>query len=134
MAISTDDYVSISDCIGRYFWVVDDGDIEAWVALWTEDGVMVGLTPEPLVGHDQIRIIPERAYAPGHNETRHMLANLHCDYGETRDVVRARYYTYISDWSLGGAPRLIALSDATLVRTGEGWKMKRNDSRVMRGG
>ena len=37
MPVSTDDYVSVSDFLGRYAWRVDAGDAEGWAALWTED-------------------------------------------------------------------------------------------------
>jgi hypothetical protein len=55
MPISTEDYVAVSDHLARYCWGVDEGDEDGWIALWTEDGVFTGVTPEPVVGRENLR-------------------------------------------------------------------------------
>jgi hypothetical protein len=130
--ISAEDYASLSDFLGRYCWLVDNGDADAWVALWTEDGAFVGLGSQPLVGHEQLKTIPRLSAQAGPGTLRHMVANLHGTYGETRDVVHARMYNYVSDWSTGGAPRIMAVCEVTLLRDGGYWKMQRNVAKMLR--
>ena len=127
--LSTDDWVAISDLMGEYCWRVDGGDGDGWAALFTEDGEFAGFTPEPLVGREQIRMIPINAYAAyGEGQMRHVVANLTCRYGATRDVVEAKLYNYVSVW--GGRPEagnfVMALCNTTFVRDGAGWLIKRN--------
>lgn len=131
MPVSTEDYVAISDHLARYCWVVDEGDEEGWIGLWTEDGVFTGLTPEPLAGREALRLVVRMAQAGGPGKTRHMIANLACDYQEGRDVVLARYYNFVTNWAQGARMQVMALSRVVLQRNGEGWLIRRNDSTVM---
>ncbi len=130
MPISTEDYVSVSDLLGSYCWRVDEGDADEWLKLWTDDGTFAGATPEPLVGHDQLRIIVGLSNQSNGN-MRHMMGNLHCTYGETQDTILARFYNFVTDWTNGGAFRVLAVCNATIVRSGDGWKVKRNDARLL---
>jgi len=130
MGISVEDYVSLSDFLGRYCWLVDEGDEAGWTALWTEDGAFVGMGPQPIQGREALKAIPRMSAASGPGSLRHEVSNLHCRYGESRDVVHARLYNHVTDWSKGGSPRVMAVCEATLVRDGDDWKMKRNDVRM----
>ena len=125
--ISTDDFVAISDHIGRYCWLVDRGDADAWAALWTQDCVFVGAGPEPLVGHDALRGVVNTVVSTG---MRHLFGNLSCDYLDDKDTVKARYYNFITTWKGGGAFFSMVLSELTLVRDGQGWLISRNDSKI----
>jgi hypothetical protein len=89
------------------------------------------MTPEPLVGREQLKVVPRRSMSAGAGLMRHVAANLHCRYGETRDLVHARLYNYVTNWSKGGAPVVMAVCNAILVRDGDDWKMKRNDARML---
>lgn len=132
--ITTDDWVSISQLMGDYCWRVDEGDGDGWAALWTEDAVFTGVLPEPVVGRDQLRGIPVMSFAAyGEGQMRHLFGNLTGSYGETRDIVHARFYNYVSGW--GGIPAAgnfaMALCEAVFVRDGDGWLIKRNDARLL---
>lgn len=135
MPVSTEDYVAISDHLARYCWMVDDGDEEGWIALWTEDGVFAGLTPEPIAGREALRGVVRMAQANGPGKTRHMVANLMCDYRDGRDRVLASYYNYVTNWAQGGRMVVMALSKVQLERSGPendgGWLIRRNDSVAM---
>ena len=133
MAISTDDYVSISDFLGRYCWLIDEGEVDDWVALWTEDGAFMATGME-LVGREKLKLIHQQASASGRGTTRHVACNLHCDYGPSRDTVQARLYNYVTNWSNNNKPPLLAVCKATIIRDGQGWKMKRNDVTMLRAG
>jgi len=126
MPVSTDDYASISDFIGRYCWRVDEGDEEGWAALWTEDGHFEGATPHPCIGHDALKTVP-RGVQAAQGRMRHMPGGLHCDYAEgTRDTVIARYYNLVTSWPAGGQFLCLAVCTATLQRQGQSWLMRRN--------
>lgn len=132
MPISTDDYVAISDHLARYCWAVDEGDEEGWIGLWSEDGVFTGVTPEPVVGREALRQVVRMAQASGPGKTRHMVANLACDYQDGRDVVLARYYNFVTNWADGARIQVLALCSVLLERkAGSGWLIRRNDAVAM---
>lgn len=133
MAITTDDFVAISDHMGRYCFKVDEGDEEGWVALWTEDGVFTGVSPEPIVGREALKGVPRNEKEQAQGKMRHLIGNLHCDYVGGRDTVLARYYNLVTMWLSGGGFTCMALCDVTLVRNGDGWLISRNDTIVFPG-
>jgi ketosteroid isomerase-like protein len=129
MPVSTDDYVSISDFLGRYCWLVDAGDEEGWAALWSEDGVFAGVMPEPVVGREALKGIPRGAYASSGGKLRHHVGSLNCDYeAGSKDVAIARYYNLVTNWVNGGAFTCNAASTVRLLRHGDSWLITRSDS------
>ena len=133
MPVSTEDYVAISDHLARYCWHVDEGDEDSWTALWTEDGVFAGVSPEPVIGREALRQVVRMSQASGPRRTRHMVANLFCDYLGGRDTVLANYYNFVSNWADGARMTVMALSKVLFVRNGEGWLIRRNDSEMLLG-
>lgn len=133
MPVSVEDFVAISDHMGRYCWAVDEGDAEGWAALWTDDGVFTGVSPEPIVGREALKDVPRNAYAGAGGKLRHLIGNLHCDYLDGRDTVRARYYNLVTSWIDGGRFSCIAIATVVLVRDSGGWLIKRNDSPLFQG-
>jgi SnoaL-like domain len=132
MPITTEDYVSVSDLLGSYCWRVDEGNADEWLKLWTEDGTFAGGTPEPLVGHEQLKMVVAMSNQSNGN-LRHMVGNLHCSYGDTPDTILARFYNLVTDWTGGGSFKVFATCNATIVRSGDGWKVKRNDTNLLAG-
>jgi 3-phenylpropionate/cinnamic acid dioxygenase small subunit len=133
MPVSTEDYVAISEHLARYCWLVDEGDEDGWTALWIEDGVFTGVTPEPVLGREALRMIVRMGQASGARKTRHMVANLVCDYRDGRDTVQAAYYNFVTNWADGARMTVMALSKVVLVRNGAGWLIRRNDSEMFIG-
>ena len=130
MPISTEDFVAVSDHLGRYCWAVDESDEEGWASLWTEDGVFTGATPEPVVGREALKGVP-RIGQMVNGRMRHMIGNLHCDYLDgDPDRVRARYYNLVTNWVDSGRFTCMAICEVILVRSHGGWLIKRNDTRV----
>lgn len=126
MPVSTEDYVSISDFLGRYCWLVDEGDEEGWASLWTEDGHFEGATLEPCIGREALKTVP-RGVQAAQRRMRHLPGGLHCDYAEEgRDTVTARYYNLVTLWPQGGQLQCLAVCTATLQRQGNSWLMRRN--------
>lgn len=133
MTVEPADLVAIADHMGRYCWAVDEGDEEGWAALWTEDGVFTGVSPEPLVGREALKSVPRFESQLSDGKMRHLIGNLVCDYQGDRDHVLARYYNLVTNWADGGQFICMALSEVRLVRDGKGWLIQRNDSRVFPG-
>lgn len=134
MPVTTDDHIAISDHLARYCWLVDEGDEEGWIALFTEDGVFTGIAPEPIAGREALRQVVRMGQASGPGKTRHMVANLTCDYQDGgTDTVLARYYNFVTNWAQGAKMTVMAMSRVVLVRSGKGWLIRRNDSEVMPG-
>ena len=129
MPVSTSDFVSISDFLGRYCWKVDQGDEEGWAGLWTQDGVFAGVMPEPVVGREALKDIPRQVFAGSGGKLRHLFGSLHCDYeGDGKDIVVARYYNLVTNWKAGGALACMGVSTVRLLRNGDSWLISRNDS------
>lgn len=126
MPIGTDDFVSVQDFFGRYCWYIDEGDADAWLGLWAEDGEFTGLGAE-VRGHAALRVIPTNSGRPG-GPMRHTIANLHCDYAEATDKVIARYYNMVTHWETSGAFTAMAMSTVTLRRNGKTWLIERSDT------
>ena len=133
MPVSIEDYVKISDHMGRYCWAVDEGDEEGWVALWTEDGVFTGIRPEPVVGREALKDVPRDEKLQANGRMRHLIGNLHCDYLGDQNTARARYYNLVTTFIDGGRFTCMAICEVILVRNGEGWLIKRNDATVFPG-
>lgn len=127
MPVSPDDHVSISQHLARYCWAVDELDGEGWASLFTQDGAFAGALPEDPIGQEALRQVPVDAGAliPG---MRHFITNLCCEYGANADCVIARYYTCITSWKDGGAFYALALARADLVRSAEGWLIRRSEN------
>jgi hypothetical protein len=131
MAVSTEDYVAIADSLGRYCWFLDHGDEDGWIALWSEDGTLLGLGPQPIVGHGALRHVP-RKFAEYAGRRRHLAGNLFCDYGESQNAIDAKFYNFVSGWSdTGGEASVLAICEATFVRVDSRWLISRNMMRLL---
>lgn len=133
MPISTEDYAAISDHLGRYCFAVDSGDEEGWVSLFTDDGVVTGITPEPVVGREALKDVPRQQWTYAGGKMRHLFGNLNCEYQGDEDTVVANYYNSVSSYMDGGRLTLMAICKMLLIRSGKGWLIKRNDMEVFLG-
>jgi hypothetical protein len=124
MPVSTDDYVAISDHLGRYCFAVDGGD---------EDGVFTGIRPEAIVGREALKDVPRDEWKQAGGKMRHLIGNLHCDYQGDQNTVLAQYYNFVSSYMDGGRFTCMAICKVLLVRAGKGWLIKRNDTVVYPG-
>ncbi len=127
MPVSTDDFVAICDLLGRYNWSVDEGDGESWASLFTPDGVFAGTKPEPIVGREALSQLATGSGAVN-GPIRHQLANLCCDYAQSRDAITARYYNCVSHWADEGKFLVLSLVTTRFVRDGAGWLIERSDN------
>jgi len=125
--VSVEDRTEVYEVCARYCWYVDEGDSDAWVDLWTEDGVFAGVTPEPLRGREALKSVPATSIAGG---CRHNLVNIRMEYGDTEDDIILHGYNVVFSWAAGGAIICNAVVRYHLVRRGDTWKIKTNQSRL----
>jgi hypothetical protein len=125
--ISVEDWVDISNLLGRYQWLFDRGDGEAWATLFTEDGVFEGLGPTPFRGHEALKQIPPMG---GYFRflARHMPGSIWMEYGEGQDEIFVHLYNLFSTWLPEEGPRFQQMADCTLhlARIDGEWKLKSN--------
>jgi hypothetical protein len=130
--VTTEDWVAVSDLIGRYCWTTDLGEADEWAALWTSDGSFSGIAPEPVVGTEALKQIPTSAITNYGGRMRHVSANLNCTYvGGDRNTVRARFYNCVSVWEDIHRPFCLARCEMILVRVGADWKIKSNAAQLL---
>lgn len=132
--ISLEDWMSINEFWSAYSWAFDDGKADEWVALWTEDGTFTGIAPEDVVGHAALKGVCDGSFADAKGGLRHLYGNLLVAYdGANKDVVRGRLYNYVSTWGMGeqSGNFTMALCNIVMVRSGAGWKLKRNDAQLL---
>jgi hypothetical protein len=132
--VSVEDWVRVSDQLGRYSQHLDDGRADDFVALFTENGVIdTGVLPEPIAGSAALHTFVGTTYQYSEGgKLRHLMGSLYCEYGASRDEIVARFYNFVSGWSDGvGACRYLSLCKAIMVRRGDGWLIERLDLQLM---
>ncbi len=97
MGLTRDDKGEIVELCNRYALAIDDDDIEAWLATWTDDGVMEASFGTAR-GKDNLRALQvqlEHGLSTGkrHVSVNHVVA----DAGDAGDAATARSYFIIFD-------------------------------------
>jgi hypothetical protein len=133
--VPMEDVLAVQDALGRYCWYVDSNKGEEWADLYTEDGIFEGTRPEPVIGRAALTQVPASIWNGFQGKMRHQYGNLFVEYGAGDNELVARFYNQVSVWGDGGGKLImLAVSTATLVRTGAGqpWKIKRNTIELLR--
>lgn len=133
--VSVEDFISIVHLLGEYQFLVDEGDEDGWTSLFVEDGFFAGLLPDPLVGREAMKAIPQ-SVGGYKGKMRHLSGNYNIRYGETTDEAIARFYSLVSTWIRGEDPRMfeMAVCEAHLLRIGDEWMLKSNTMRGLNEG
>jgi hypothetical protein len=117
-----EDHVAISDLLARYCLTLDLDDVEAWVALFTDDAAYE-VSGRSFVGHDGLRRM--LAGAPG---------GLHLGGPpviEMTDADHARTTRNLLFVERGDRDARSAVYDDELRRTADGWKITRTRCRFI---
>jgi hypothetical protein len=124
--ISVEDWVEISNLIGKYQWLVDEGD-ESWADLFTEDGAFTGAR-DGYHGRDALQRAAALTLASFEGKMRHSPGAVWIEYGETTDEAFARYYSLVTTWFEDPGPEFfnMALCRVHLLRIDGTWKIKSN--------
>ena len=125
--ITSDDYVAIQNLLGKYQWLVDEGDSEGWADLWVEDGVFTGGS-ETRNGREELKNVPKQVDEGFKGRLRHHIGSFHAAYGSTTDEVHVNYYNLVTTWVATEGARFMtmALSSIHLVRMNGAWKIRSN--------
>ena len=128
--VSVEDFVNIQNLMGQYQFLVDEGDEEAWTALFVEDGFFAGLMPDAIVGREALKMIPQSA-AQFQGKLRHLSGNFNMRYGATTDEAFAKFYSFVTTWIKGDGPKMfqMAICEAHLLRVDGEWMVKSNTMR-----
>ena len=113
----------IHDLLARWCWLMDAGNAEEWVLLWTDDGTFTGI-PETAKGPEQLGQIPVQFHEMGGGKFRHSMSNITLEPGANADEAVAHAYSTLTDWSQGGALIGFAQVCFDLVRRDRGWKIR----------
>lgn len=129
--VSPDDFAQILNLMGHYQYLVDAGDEDGWVDLFTEDGAFLGLGPEADEQHrgrEGLKGIVRMNLANGGGKMRHNMCSFSAQYGSSNNEAHARYYM-IGTVSPPGQGTQIAIQvdvETHLVRSDGQWKIKTN--------
>jgi len=128
MQLTADDMLELQNILGRYCVLMDQGDA-AWADLFTEDGVLAGIMPEPVVGRAALRHVPGGALQHTGGFFRHLVGSIAiAPAGEGRATISA--YNLVSDWRDGGKLVMLARYNISAIRTTDGWRLQHVDTQV----
>jgi 3-phenylpropionate/cinnamic acid dioxygenase small subunit len=118
----SDDLEEIRKLLARYCFAIDARDVDAWVGLFTEDGIFHYSLGDPLVGEDALRQFLSLVPDDRHHLTMNEIIEV------DGDKARVRAYALVTKES---PPVISAVGEYedTLSRTPEGWRFS---SRVYR--
>lgn len=104
MTLSVEDRLDISDLFARYVHTVDSNQADAWVGLFTPDGVFDIPGVMRMEGREQLRGMVSTVAQYGGGKWRHQITNILPEPGPGPDEARVTAYGLVTDWSKGGAP------------------------------
>ena len=118
------DRVDIDNLFSAYTYLMDDGDTEGWIALYTEDGAFDVPGLNRFEGKGELREIAEIVTETSQGKWRHMATNVLVTPGATSDEVAVRLRTLVTDWSVDPAGLQFNDYCGTLVRLDGHWRIK----------
>ena len=132
--MSVEDWTEIANLIGRYQWLLDEGDAAGWAALFTDDGEVLGVGQE-VKGAEALKGAAAATFGGYQGRMRHSLGTLWIEHDQDRDHAIARYYALVTTWNPEPGPELFNLGRCTaeLRRVDDAWKIKSNSIGSLRG-
>lgn len=123
--LSTEDRLDIADLFARYVHSVDSNQPDAWVTLFTPDGVfdIPGLMRMRMEGPDELRGMVATVATQGGGKWRHQITNILAEPGNSRDEARVKAYGLVTDWGNGGKPMIFTDYRITLRRLSGAWRI-----------
>ncbi len=121
-------FQEIQQFYARHMRLLDQGAVEEWAGMFTEDGTFAYDTGEPITGRAHIAAAAQKRVdqlAAEGVTRRHWLGMLEVDPEDERGVVRTRYYAVSLATERGGRPQLTASTYAedALVRHEDTWRV-----------
>lgn len=124
------DELEIRSIVARLAQYADDGDLDDYVALFTEDAHWA-MPGAPRTGRADIRAGGEArradgAVGPG-SASRHMITTVAVDVDGTDVAVADSYWLFYVETTSNPRLQLCGTYHDTFARTPEGWKLARRD-------
>ena len=123
-AVPLQDRVDIDNLFSAYAYSLDDGDADAWVALYTDDGVFEVPGLSRFEGPDGLHDIADIVITGSQGNWRHMATNVLVNQGANEDEVGVRLRTLVTDWTVDPAGLQFNDYRGTLVRISGQWRIK----------
>lgn len=106
-ALTLEDRAAISDCLGRYVWALDTGDVEGVVACFTPDGVTVDTQGNRDEGADGVRNFALRFITrPDFRGRQHQVTHLFFE-GDSERCVVTSHWT-VMQWTVSANRKEVA--------------------------
>lgn len=123
-ALDVGDRQAIQDLFSLYGFLIDDGRVDEWIALFTPDGIFDAPGVSRFVGHDQLRDIAAMVIAGSQGRWRHQLTNVLAEPGAEADTARVRMNGLVTDWSQDPAGTSFMDYSATLLKVAGRWRIR----------
>lgn len=118
------DRLDIDNLFSAYTYLLDDGDTEGWIALYTEDGAFEVPGLSRFAGKGELREIAQIVTETSQGNWRHMATNVLVNPGSHKDEVNVRLRTLVTDWSTDPAGLQFNDYRGTLARIDGHWRIK----------
>jgi hypothetical protein len=128
-ALNTSDRLEIKELFARYCHHVDHAEADAWVALFTPDGVFDIEGVMRLQGAAQLRGMPGVVTEQGKGKWRHQITNIMIT--PTGAGAEVRAYGLLTDWT--GAGRLAGFTEyqGSVQRVDAAWRIASLTARLV---
>ena len=135
--VAVEDELEMRNLLARYVHHADAGELDAFAALYTEDGTWTrentppastggsGLPAKTVRGHEAIKSMIEAAIIRRFKRMfRHQMTDVLIEAGDGPDDARGRCRTLITDWREGpGKIAMIGHYSFRFRRTPQGWRV-----------
>jgi hypothetical protein len=136
-SLTVRDRIAIHELLARYAWALDTGDVEALVACFTPDAVMIEEVfeePDRWVGHAGIRRLAEHYFGvPDFPGRQHHVSQVLCE-GDSR-ACTVRSFAFVTECR-GEPPYVLRFAGHYLdrvVKTGGTWRFRERIVRLWDG-
>jgi hypothetical protein len=85
-----EDHLAVHQCKHEYCYLIDGGDYEEWVDLFTVDGRFVRTGGDAFEGHDELRAMATENFDQSFDDTAHIVTNPLVDV--TGETATGRWY------------------------------------------
>lgn len=129
-SLSPADHIAIQALLYRYAWALDTGDVEAFVQLFSADGVLVWdafEAPDEWQGHAALRAFAEDLRdLPATAGRQHHVANVLASGGQGRATVKAYVTVHLRQAEAPHPVTVMGWYEDECVLEADGWKLKRH--------
>lgn len=123
--LTIEDRLDITDFFNRYCYLVDDNEQEAWLDLFTEDGIFEVPGLGCMAGREKLRGLIQMVADGSGGNWRHQLTNILAQAGDQPGTAKVRAYGLVTDWRDGGKVSTFNNYLCDLRKVDGGWRIAR---------